>query len=91
MAYVFKNHEGIQYRIKWHKMPAKYHGLCDDPESHNPQIQIQDDLDRRMTMNIIIHEVLHAFFWNAPEKKVNKFANVVTRLIQKRIKEKFNK
>lgn len=91
MAYLFKNHKGVKYRIKWHKMSAKYYGLCDDPKSDKPQIQIEDDLNRRMTINLIIHEVLHAFFWNVPEKKVNKFANVASRLIEQRIKEKFNK
>ena len=90
MKYSFKNNEGIEYNISWTKPPKDYYGLCDSPESNNPQIQIDPTLSKQKTVNILIHEVLHAFFWGQSETKVTKCANTLSRLINQRMKEKFN-
>lgn len=84
----FKNDDGIKYEIVWKKPAKSYgaYGLCDDPTSKNPQIWIDPDLDNKKLIEIIVHELTHAFFFKTREKCVTKFAKVVTKVFLSKFK-----
>lgn len=89
MSYKFKNAEDVEYEIVWRK-PHPTHkaiGLCQSPDTKNPKIYIDPDLSERMIINTLIHECAHSFFWGVPEKKINKFANNVAKMIYTKLKE----
>jgi hypothetical protein len=89
MKYSFKNHEKVEYNIDWVMPPTGCYGICDSPETEHANIKIDPTLSKQKTINILIHEVLHAFFWQESETKVTKCANTLSRLIRQRMKEKF--
>jgi hypothetical protein len=82
-GFKFKTDEGFEYRVKKLKIPTKLkaEGLCDDPESKNPQILICSSLLPRREMAVSIEEIAHAFFWEKTEKKVRKFSSVLTKYL----------
>jgi hypothetical protein len=90
MKYSFKNYEKVEYTINWSKPPKGCYGICDCPKTENPKIIIDPKLTKQKTINILIHEVLHAFFWQESETKVTKCANTLSRLIHQTMKQKFN-
>jgi hypothetical protein len=82
-GFKFKTDEGYEYKINKFKIPSKLNaeGLCDDPESKNPQIVISPSLLPRREMSVSIEEIAHAFFWDKTEKKVRKFSATLTKYL----------
>ena len=81
----FKNCEEVEYELNWQSPPKSYNaeGLCDSPDSENPQILIDQNLKNNRKLSVIIEEITHAFFWNIPEYKVRKFAPRLAKIIKK--------
>ena len=81
----FKNCEEVEYELNWQSPPEPYNaeGLCDSPESENPQILIDPNLKNNRKLSVIIEEITHAFFWDIPEYKVRKFAPRLAKIIKK--------
>ena len=81
-SYKFTNTKGISYLVFFYKPHEKHFGgadgLCYDPDEDTPRILINPYLTQKTELNTIIHEFCHAFFWDATEKEVYKFANTVT-------------
>ena len=83
--FTFKNFEGQEYEIIF-KKPNSLHygeadGTCQDPESENPKIYINPYLTKQSELNTSIHEVAHAFFWNASEAQIKKFGDTLSRFL----------
>ena len=80
-----RNSRGVRYELFLKKPPKCYQaeGLCYDPSEDNPKILVNPKQTENELMNTIIHELAHAFFWRASEKRVTKFANTVTRFLRK--------
>lgn len=57
-------------------------GVCLDPKSKKPAIFIDSDLEGFRLAEIIIHEIAHAFFWNAKEERVEEYARVVAETLR---------
>ncbi len=85
----FTNSDGIEYELIWKKPHYKYKadGLCSDPESEKPTIEIDPTLKDRRKMSVLVEEVTHAFFWDIPEYKVRKFSALVAKLIKQNISD----
>lgn len=81
----FKNCEEVEYELNWQSPPESYNaeGLCDSPDTKNPQILIDPNLKNNRKLSVIIEEITHAFFWDIPEYKVRKFAPRLARIIKK--------
>ena len=86
-AYVFKNVEGVEYEVYFMKPHKAHgddlHGLCIDPHEKNPKIYINPYLTKKSELNTVVHEICHAYFWDATEKEVTKFANTVAGVLYK--------
>lgn len=84
----FRTNKNKEYRvITLHKFPKvyeDYRGLCDDPSEDRPCIYMLSYLKDKELIEIIVHEMTHAFFWNASEEKVTKFAEEVAEVIYKK-------
>jgi hypothetical protein len=83
--FTFKNFEGREYEIIF-KKPNSHHygeadGTCQDPESESPKIYINPYLTKQSELNTSIHEVAHAFFWNASEAQIKKFGDTLSRFL----------
>jgi hypothetical protein len=79
----FKNTEGIEYKIKW-KAPGKSwnaDGLCDSPDSKNPEIWINPEVKSTRLLEILIEEIFHSFCFEKNEKTARKFASTLKKII----------
>ena len=83
--FVFRTHNKARYELFLKKPPKCYQaeGICYDPVEDNPKILVNPNQSEKQVMNTIIHEIAHAFFWDASEGNVAKFANTVARLLYK--------
>ena len=82
-SFVFRTDRRIRYELllkKPHKC-YKAEGICYDPSEQEPKIFINPDQPEKEVLNTIVHEMAHAFFWNATEKTVTKFGDTVARLL----------
>lgn len=83
--FTFKNNDGVKYHVLFHKPHSAHYGeadgTCADPAETNPKIFINPYLSKQSELNTSIHEFTHAFFWNATEKEVYKFANTLSRFL----------
>ena len=84
-TYSFTNNQGVKYKILMKKPHHTYNadGLCDPPDYRKPKIHIAPDLTPKREMAVMIEEMMHAFFWNIPEKEVRRFCGSVTRILHK--------
>lgn len=83
--FVFRTDKGIRYELllkKPHKC-YKAEGICYDPSEDEPKIFVSPDQPDKEVLNTIIHEIAHAFFWEAPEKTITKFGNTVARCLSR--------
>ena len=83
--YTFTNNQGVKYKMLMKRPHYSYHadGLCDPPDYRGPKIHIAPDLTPKREMAVMIEEIMHAFFWQIPEKEVRRFCGTVTRLLHK--------
>lgn len=59
----------------------KASGYCFDPDGPEPKIIISKQLLKRRKLNVLIEEMAHAFWYDAPEYKVRKFSAQLGKLI----------
>lgn len=77
--------EGVEYEILF-KKPNSHHygdadGTCQPPDQKNPKININPYLTKQSELNTAIHEVAHAYFWDAPEHTIKAFGNTLSRFL----------
>jgi len=86
----FKNFEGVEYTVNYNKPLARYKasGLCDNPDTKDPQILIDPTLLTRRQLNVLIEEVFHAHLFELPEWKARKFAANLGKLVYNRFIKK---
>lgn len=58
-------------------LPKDVDGECDAPSSKNKGIRIRTELKDQPRLDALIHEMLHAAFWDLGEGPVASLANVV--------------
>lgn len=77
------NFEGVRMPICYIKpdKKGKYLGLCYNPKGNMPIILVHPDLLPRKKLNVLIEEVFHAYFFDLPEWKAQKFAKNLGRVI----------
>ena len=91
-VFIFKNSKGIEYRVFFKKPDGRSpdtkgaDGICTDPDSCHPEIDIRPDLTSQSELNTCIHELAHAFFWKETERNVTKFSNACSRLLFNKMK-----
>ena len=81
----FKNAKGIEYQIVW-KAPArrwKANGLCDSPDSKEPEVWVDPNLNEKLFLDVLIEEMIHAEWFEKPEKEVRKLAANLRRVLIK--------
>lgn len=84
-AIKFKTPKGVEYELKLRAPHKKYKadGICHAPESKNPKIYIRPDLERERMIEVVIHEIAHAYFWKESEASITKFALLAKRALKK--------
>lgn len=83
--FTFKNNDQVKYEVFFQKPNSAHYGdadgTCSDPKGEHPKIFINPYLTKQSELNTCIHEFTHAFFWDATEKEVYKFANTLSRFL----------
>jgi hypothetical protein len=84
--FTFKTDEGYEFSVKNQKIDPKHKasGLCYDPTCQNPKILIDSSLTPRRELSVSIEEFAHAFFFEKSEKKVRKFAAILSKYLYSR-------
>jgi len=63
---------GLKYRIHWRVPKSKgAGGTCDPPKARNPAIEFHPDLKGLNKLRVMIHEALHAEYWDLDEVAVD--------------------
>lgn len=63
------------------KIEGGVHGLCDGPTVPHKQIQILDSLRGERRLAIVIHELLHAAYWDLDEEAIEETATDLARIL----------
>lgn len=84
--FTFKNTDGVEYEVVFHKPNKGVYGencdgVCHNPSQDNPKIYINPYLTDQSELNTAIHEFAHAFFWDKPEYQIYAFANSLSRFL----------
>lgn len=85
-SHKFKNSKGVEFEILFRK-PDKRNGECDglcygggpDPG----KIFIKPGMSAKRELNTVVHEILHAFFWDKSEHDVDRCASVISNYLSK--------
>lgn len=84
----FKTHKGQPYKVvlvkglKENGEPML--GLCDEPSDEEVAfLRLNAEMCDYQLMETAIHELAHAFFWEASETNVNKFAKATMSLLRR--------
>lgn len=65
-------------RFKWYRQAVD--GMC-DPPGRGAGINVDPRLKGRRELEVVIHECLHGAFWKLSERKVERFAADVARVL----------
>ena len=72
---------GKAYRLRFADLPEDGDGLCDPPDKPGKTITINKWLKGERRLDVIIHELLHAAFWDMDEVPVNDAATDIARVL----------
>jgi len=64
-------------------VPAGKDGDCDPPSVSNRKIRIRKGLEPGMELEIVLHELLHAAFWDFDEVAVSEAAADISTVLRK--------
>lgn len=75
---------GKSYRIeKTGKVGSKLWGYCTDPKFTNRLIKIHKTLENDDELEILIHEMLHACFWDLDEEVISEVGKDLSKALWK--------
>jgi hypothetical protein len=82
-----------KYNIKFIKKLSMTNsdGLCDDPKSRKKTIEISNELSGKKELEIVLHESLHACFWDLDEEAITETAIDISKFLWKCGYRKINK
>lgn len=74
---------GVEYEIRFRAL-RNVLGDCTDPRKSNPQIRIDKALSGQRLLEVEIHELLHAEFWDLAEEAIDRAARDLSSYLYKR-------
>lgn len=57
-------------------------GDCDSPKYKKPVIRIANDLGEKLELEILVHEILHACFFDLDEEPVTQAAKDISKILR---------
>jgi hypothetical protein len=77
---------GKRWKLRFTKLPPEEggyecHGECDPPETRNKEIRIEKRLGEKETLDVIIHEILHASDFYKTEDWIEPVASDIARIL----------
>jgi hypothetical protein len=69
--------------VRIQKMPGDPHGECDAPYVKGKQIRIYGEQKGRELVDTVLHEALHAAFWDLDDEAVHEVAHDLARLLDR--------
>jgi hypothetical protein len=85
VIYKFKNHKKQPYTVGTQKkivyQGVDCYGLCDAPSKKEGLIKLKESLKGYDMAQVVLHELVHAYFYEESEKTVEKFVRTYLRLL----------
>jgi hypothetical protein len=72
---------GKRYRLRYQRLPADAFGMCDPPDAEDKAIRIRKGIKGRQELDTLIHEMLHAAYWDMDEGAVNDAAHDIAAVL----------
>lgn len=72
---------GRDYRLAFVRRLKNRYGLCDPPWKKRPRISIRPHTRDDYLLETLIHEALHAAFWDMDERAVTEAARDIRKLL----------
>lgn len=69
---------GKRWKVVRSRVPPDRDGDCDPPDAPNKTIRIRRGLKDWRYLEVLLHEMLHASFWDASEESVTETAADIT-------------
>lgn len=63
--------------------PIYDYGVCDPPDAPNKRIRIKKGMSDQDELSTIIHEVLHAAYWDLDEEAIDTTADDLARILRR--------
>jgi len=70
-----------RYSIKKVPYLGKYDGDCDNPADPNRTIRIRSGLKDEQELEVLLHEMLHACFWDISEESIEESGIDIARVL----------
>jgi hypothetical protein len=74
---------GKYYNLHFTRLKGKAWGYCDPPNTPQKRIWIHNRMGSKKTMEILIHEMLHALSWHIDEDHVAQAAHDMATVLDK--------
>lgn len=72
---------GKRYRLSFVRRRSDYLGTCDPPGTPGKTLKIVKGLDEAETLDVILHEILHAADWHRSEEWVDQVATDISKIL----------
>ena len=72
---------GKRWQLVRGRLPKDVDGYCDPPDKPGKCITIRKSLRGRREAEIVLHECLHAAFWNIDEETVTQVAEDISKVL----------
>lgn len=88
VSYSYKDTDKMRIRIRgkfWNfvfgRTGKKYDGHCEGPQVLNKTIAICEKLKGERKLDVIIHEILHAAYWDLSEEAIEETGRDLSRIL----------
>jgi hypothetical protein len=72
---------GRRYRLLYTRLPGDCFGVCDAPDAEGKRIRIRKGIRGKQELDTLIHEMLHAAFWDMDEEAINDTAHDIAAVL----------
>lgn len=74
---------GKYYELHFTRLKGKAWGYCDAPDKPRKRIWIHNRMNSVHTLEVVIHEMMHAQNWTIDEKHIEKSAHEIAVVLDK--------
>lgn len=87
VIYTFRTKKGYPYKVILQKGVTLFgdacYGVCDKPSRKGAFIRLDEEQKKRRMAETVIHEMVHAFFFDESEECADSFAKATVDLLRK--------
>lgn len=84
----FEGAHGKKFRARLNPWPMTERGYCEPPTHEDPEIVIRSQLPLAELVEVVVHEGLHARFWDLDEESVEHAGEQISSMVLWALRER---